>query len=308
MMLVTGGAGFIGSHIVDALLNEGQEVLVIDDLSTGKKENLEQTLENGNIDFRREDLRSTNKSALQDVDLVFHEAAQIDLRRSVSEPILDMNINIGGTLNLLENMRKSGSGKIIYASSGGAVYGNPENLPCGEAHPANPVSPYGVSKLIAEKYISAYHELYGIDYVNLRYANVYGPRQDPAGEAGVISIFVGKALRKEPLLIFGDGSQTRDFIHVRDVVKANIMAIDNRFDNKTLNVGTGVETSVNELAEMIGKSIPESMKVKHVAKREGEVDRICLDISRIERLGFKPGCKLGEGIDTVIEWLRSDTA
>ena len=303
MILVTGGAGFIGSNLVDALLEKRYCVRVIDDLSSGEIENLERASGSKDFEFIRGDIRKVGKDLLQDVETVFHEAAQIDVRRSVADPVHDLDVNVAGTLNLLENMRKVGIGKIIYASSGGAVYGNPEYLPCDEKHPTNPISPYGVSKLVAEKYIQVYHELYGMDYVNLRYSNVYGPRQDPQGEAGVISIFLGRILNGEKPIVFGDGLQTRDYLHVHDVVEANLLAMSGKLGDGTFNLGAGKGTSVNDLIALMREIMNKEIIAEHAEERKGEVRNIFLDISKIEKLGFKPKHGLRDGIKSVLEWM-----
>ncbi len=302
-MLVTGGAGFIGSNLVDALLKKGYEVRVLDDLSTGRMENLNAASGSRGFEFVKGDIRNFNSKILKDVEMVFHQAAQVAVRRSIKEPLYDLDVNVSGTLNLLESMRKNDIGKIVYASSGGAVYGNPKYLPCDEKHPTDPVSPYGASKLAAEKYIRVYHENYGIDYVNLRYGNVYGPRQDPSGEAGVIAIFLNKALSRKKLIIFGDGSQTRDYIHVYDVIGANLLAIDNRMNGDSFNVGTGIETSVNQLVAMIRSLMHNDIIAEHGEGIKGEVKRIFLDISKIRKFGFKARYNLEMGIRSVLKWM-----
>ena len=305
MILVTGGSGFIGSNIVDALLDKDYEVRVIDNLSTGRIENLSGALKNKNFEFIKGDIRDFDNKVLRDVELIFHEAAQIDVRKSVSDPKYDLDVNVSGTINILENMRKSDAGKIIYASSGGAVYGNPLYFPCDEKHPTDPISPYGASKLASEKYLRIYHENHGINYVNLRYANVYGPRQDPLGEAGVIAIFLNRILNGENPIIFGDGSQTRDYAHVYDVVEANILAMDKKMNNDKFNVGTGIETSVNQLVEIISELSGKDIKAEYTEERKGEVQRISLDISKIKKKGFKPGYDLKEGMRNVLDWMNS---
>mgnify|MGYP001055602778 CR=1 FL=1 len=305
MMLVTGGAGFIGSNLVDALLGKGYGVRVIDDLSTGKRENLNAASDSRGFGFAKGDIRKFSDKILKDVEVVFHQAAQVAVRKSIKEPLHDLDVNVSGTLNLLERMRKNDVGKIVYASSGGAVYGNPEYMPCDEKHPTNPVSPYGASKLAAEKYIRVYSENYGIDYVNLRYANVYGPRQDPSGEGGGIAIFLGRILRDEKLVIFGDGSQTRDYVHVHDVVGANLLAIGKRMGNETFNVGAGVETSVNQLVDMMRGLVDNDIIAEHGGDIKGEVRRICLDISKIKKSGFNPKYDLESGMRSVLEWMSN---
>ncbi len=303
-ILVTGGAGFVGSNLVDALLENDFKVKAFDNLSTGRMENLAGASKNKNFGFIKGDVRDFDAKILDGIDAVFNEAAQIDVRKSVSDPKYDLDVNVGGTINLLESMRKYDVGKIVYASSGGAIYGNPQYLPCDEEHPTNPISPYGASKLAAEKYIGIYHETYGIDYVNLRYGNVYGPRQDPLGEAGVIAIFLNKILNGQKPVIFGDGSQTRDYVHVYDVVAGNLLAMD-KLNNGSFNVGCGSETSVNRLVEIISELTGGKITPKHAEERKGEVQRICLDISRIKKVGFKPRYDLKEGMKTVLDWINN---
>ncbi|MBU0536065.1 MAG: NAD-dependent epimerase/dehydratase family protein, partial [Nanoarchaeota archaeon] len=245
-VVVTGGAGFIGSHIVDILISKGYDVVVVDNLSTGKKDNI-----NPKARFYEVDI--TNSPFLVKVfekekpDFVIHEAAQINVRKSVSEPVFDAITNIIGTIELLELCREHKVKKIVYAGSGGACYGEPEQIPCNELHPVNPICHYGVSKHAAEHYFFLYKYLYRIDYVILRYSNVYGPRQDPKGEAGVISIFLDKIKNQEKPNIFGDGEQTRDYVYVSDVARENLLALESQSQTSIFNIGTGRETSVNQL-------------------------------------------------------------
>jgi UDP-glucose 4-epimerase len=238
MILVTGGAGFIGSHLVDALCGE-HDIVVVDDLSTGRKENLEESI--GKISFHKMNILDKKiRGVLKDAEIVFHLAAQANVTKSIEDPFFDLDVNVKGLLNIVENA--TNLERFIFASSGGAIYGDPKYLPADEEHKTNPISPYGVSKLAAEKYLNYYSRTHGLKTTSLRYANVYGERQDPYGEAGVISIFIDKALKGERPEIFGDGEQTRDYIHVTDIVSANLHAMKKE---GTFNVGTGVETSVN---------------------------------------------------------------
>lgn len=298
-VLVTGGAGFIGSHLVDALC-EKHDVAVIDDLSTGRVENLKDSRER--ITFYKKNILGKNlKDVLRDVEVVFHHAAQIDVRKSVEDPFYDLDINGKGPLNLVENAENLE--RFVYASSGGAVYGEPTYLPADEHHETNPISPYGVSKLIGEKYLYYYSYNYGLKVTCLRYANVYGERQDPLGEAGVISIFINRVLKNKPPIIFGDGMQTRDYIHVSDVVEANLLAMKKE---GTFNIGTGVETSVNQLAHIITKIGGKKLKPVHAEERKGEVRRISLSISRAKReLKWNPNIELKEGIRRTFNWFKS---
>ena len=292
--LVTGGAGFIGSHIVEALLEEGYEVRVIDDLSTGREENLAAV--RSRIAFYRESILSKNlEGVLRDVEVVFHLAAQVNVRRSVEEPSYDLKVNALGTLNLLEQARDAE--RFIYASSGGAVYGEPRYLPVDEEHPTDPISPYGASKLAGEKYVQLYGYNYGIKYAILRYANVYGERQDPRGEAGVIAIFLDRLKQGKPLTVFGTGEQTRDYVYVKDVVRASLLALKRE---GVFNIGTGKETSVNELVDIISEVTGIKPEVEYAPPRKGEVHRIYLSTARAEEeLGFSAEVSLKEGIASV---------
>ncbi len=224
-VLVTGGAGFIGSHIVDKLIEEGYEVIVVDDLSSGKEKNINKKAKFYRLNIQDSGLESVFQK--EEPDYVNHHAAQIDVRRSVSYPILDAKINVLGTINLLQNCLKYKTRKVIFASSGGAIYGEQQVFPAPENHPLRPISPYGITKLVAEHYLYYYKTIYELDYMSLRYANVYGPRQDPFGEAGVIAIFIKKMLNEEQAIINGDGEQTRDFVYVEDVARANLLAMKN---------------------------------------------------------------------------------
>ena len=300
MILVTGGAGFIGSHIVDRLIENNYDVIILDNLTTGNKNNINPKAEFVNADIRDKDL--DEKINFKDVEVVIHQAAQINVRSSVENPIYDGDINVLGTINILEIIRKYNINKIVFASSGGAVYGEPNYLPVDENHSINPLSPYGLSKYVGEEYIKLYNRLYGIEYAILRYSNVYGERQDPKGEAGVISIFIDKMLKNENPIIFGDGNQTRDFVYVGDVAKANIMALN--WKNEVVNIGTGKETSVNELFNIIKNEIGFKGNAIYDKPREGEVYRIYLDIKKAKSLGWKPEVGLKEGIKRVVNWMK----
>ncbi len=301
MILVTGGAGFVGSHLVDRLIKEGYDVVVLDNLSTGSRENVNPKAKFVRVDIRSEDLDKLIN--YNDIEIVFHLAAQINVRRSVENPTYDGDINILGTINILELMRKYDINKIIFASSGGAVYGEPIYLPVDERHPIKPLSPYGLSKYVGEEYIKLYNRLYGIEYSILRYANVYGERQNPKGEAGVISIFVNKMLKGERPTIYGDGNQTRDFVYVGDVVDANILAMT--WKNEIVNIGTGKETSVNEIFNVIRSILGFKKDPIYTSPRPGEVRRIYLDISKARSLGWEPKVDLHEGIRRVVEWMKN---
>ena len=302
--LVTGGAGFIGSHLVDRLVQENYRVIIVDDLSTGKLKNL-----NHDATFHH---MSITQPTFPDVlnrerpDLVFHLAAQSSVPRSVKDPILDNEVNVLGTLRLLEASRRAGVEKIIYSSTGGALYGEPEVVPCPDDAPVTPISPYGMSKYMAEQYLEFYSRQYRLNFTTLRYGNVYGPRQDPFGEAGVVAIFISAMLGGKRPRIFGDGNQTRDFVCVDDIVDANIAAI-HRGHRKALNIGTGQLTSVNQLIEMLKQIIGFRWDAEHGPARAGDVYRISLDSSRAEaELAWTPKTDLAEGLARTVKFLREN--
>jgi UDP-glucose 4-epimerase len=299
-VLVSGGAGFIGSNIVDGLLKSGYTVFVVDNLSTGKKENLNPAAKFFNIDIR-------DKEALDKVlkqtspEIVFHLAAQIDVRKSVADPAFDASINVLGAINMFELSVKHNVRRIIFSSTGGALYGEPEKLPANEETPVAPLAPYGVSKYCGEQYLNYFKRLFGIERVILRYANVYGPRQDPLGEAGVIAIFTGKILNNEQPIIFGDGTQTRDYVYVEDVVNANLLSIKGK--EGIYNIGTGIETSVNDLVKMFERVTHKKIVPEYAPPRKGEVQRISLDPTRAKKeLGFEPRYNLFEGLTKTVNW------
>ncbi len=300
MILVTGGAGFIGSHIVDKLIENNYDVIILDNLTTGNKNNINPKAEFVNADIRDKDL--DEKINFKDVEVVIHQAAQINVRYSVENPVNDANINILGIINILEFMEKYDINKIIFASSVG-IYGESNYLPVDENHPINPLSPYGLSKYVGEEYIKLYNRLYGIEYAILRYSNVYGERQDPRGEAGVISIFIDKMLKNQNPVIFGDGNQTRDFVYVGDVARANLMALN--WKNEIVNIGTGKETSVNELFNIIKNEIGFKGTAIYDTPREGEIYRIYLNIKKAESLGWEPEVDLKDGIKKVVNWMKN---
>jgi UDP-glucose 4-epimerase len=305
--LVTGGAGFIGSNLVDALLARGDEVTVLDDLSTGRLSNLEPGLSNGaeliEMDIRDRD-GLIGLAAEKRPEAIFHLAAQIDVRKSLADPFFDASINVGGTANVLEAARASECGRVVSISTGGAIYGegDGQQLPLGEDAPIAPLSAYGQSKFAAEGYISLYERLYGLSGVSLRLGNVYGPRQDPLGEAGVIAIFCGLLKEGGRPTIFGDGKQTRDYIYVGDVVSA-ALAAGNAQVTGPINIGTGRETDVLELVEALRKlSGTDDFEPEFAPERTGEVQRITIDASRAEQeLGWRAEMDLEDGLrDTLV--------
>jgi UDP-glucose 4-epimerase len=300
-ILVTGGAGFIGSHTVDRLIEENNEVVVIDNLSTGFKENL-----NKKVIFYKIDIREKEK--LEEFferhyfDYIFHFAAQINVRKGEEDPAFDVDVNIKGIINLLECVKEKPPEKIIFSSTGGVMYGLTDILPSPETIEPFPICVYGISKLTSEKILYAYWKKYGINYVALRYGNVYGPRQNYLSEAGVIAIFISRILEGKECVIFGDGEQTRDFIFIEDVVEANILFMKNRITG-IFNVGTGIETSVNRIFEIIKENIGENCRKFYGEERKGELKRSCLSIEKIKReTGWYPKYKIEEGIKKTIEW------
>ncbi|MGH8902056.1 MAG: NAD-dependent epimerase/dehydratase family protein [Egibacteraceae bacterium] len=309
--LVTGGAGFIGSHLVDRLLDDGHEVTVVDGFSTGKLVNLEPArlrfgdrLQIRTLDVTSADLASAVAEA--GPEAVLHLAAQIDVRRSVVDPVGDAMINVVGTVRLLEACRRHGVGKIVFTTSGGCIYGEPDpsELPIDETYPGHPQSPYGASKRGVEEYLHAYAALYGLRWSSLALANVFGPRQDPRGEAGVVSIFGARMLRSQPVTIFGDGEQTRDFVYVDDVVEAFVLALD-RGDGLRFNIGTGVATSVNALFHALSDVTGNGASPQYSPERPGELRHIALDARLAEeQLGWKPQTGLRDGLEATVSWLR----
>ncbi len=302
-VLVTGGAGFIGSHVVDALIEKGYEVAVVDNLSAGVIDNVNPKARFYEVDILTPELaRVFDKERPEVVD---HHAAQMAIQRSVDDPVFDAEQNILGSLNIIQQCLAFGVSKIVYASSGGAVYGEPKYRPADEAHPVNPLSQYGVSKHTVEHYLQLYGTQQGLDYVVLRYANVYGPRQNPRGEAGVVAIFAGQMLAGERPTIFGKGDKTRDYTHVADVAAANLSAVE-RGRNIICNIGTGVETSDQEIFDTLAGIIGYRGGPRYGQIRKGEILRICLDCSRAEReLGWRPRIPLREGLSRTVDYFRN---
>jgi UDP-glucose 4-epimerase len=313
-VLVTGGAGFIGSHLVDRLLAEGHRVTVLDDLSRGRMENLAQARRapDRHLRFQRCNLVTEPLAPLvarADAEVVFHLAAQIDPRRSVDDPTGDATTNIIGTIHLLEACRLAGTRKVVFASSGGSIYGDPpaEALPIDEDHPGHPANPYGAAKCAAEEYLHTYYALYGLDFTSLAVGNVYGPRQDPRAAAGVVALFGARMLAGHGVTIYGDGKQTRDFVFIDDVVQAFVLAMD-RASRLRCNVGSGQPISINQLYDELVELTGYDQEPYYAAERPGEPRRVALDIDRARRtLGWRPWTALPEGLSATLEWLRRAT-
>jgi UDP-glucose 4-epimerase len=304
-ILVTGGAGFIGSNVTDRLIDEGHDVVIIDDLSTGFVENI-----NPKAKFIKKDIRDKKLEqvfAAEKFDIVNHHAAQMDVRKSVKDPRFDADVNIGGSINILENCVKYDVKKIVYISTGGAVYGEPEKLPVSEDCHINPISQYGISKHTVEHYLFLYRMNYGLNYVVLRYPNVFGPRQYPHGEAGVTAIFTLKMMNGEQPSIFGDGEQLRDYTYIADIVEANILAMTtNKGDNEIMNIGTGVGTSVNEIFKILADILEFDQPAIYKEPRIGEILQTYLDASKAARvLGWKPKVSFREGLEKLVMYFRS---
>jgi UDP-glucose 4-epimerase len=313
--LVTGGAGFIGSNLVDALLDRGDEVTVVDNLASGKRENLRAALARGaafdEADIRdAERMRSVLASARPDI--VFHLAAQIDVRKSIEDPALDAGVNVIGTINVLEAARAAGVKRVVNTSTGGAIYGETDVMPTPESAPAKPMAAYGQSKFCAEAYCGWYERLYGLSSVILRYGNVYGPRQDPHGEAGVVAIFCGKLLAGERPVIYGDGRQTRDYTYVGDIVAANLAAAAHPEAHGAYNIGTGTESSVVEVLGALRKAAglgEGELEPAFAPGRTGELQRSSLDVTRARaELGFTADTDLVTGMKPTLDWARASAA
>jgi UDP-glucose 4-epimerase len=309
-VLVTGGAGFIGSHIAETFLAAGWSVTCLDDLSRGKRSQVPAQAQFVETDIRSKDAFAAVADGRHDV--LIHHAAQIDVRISVQEPALDASINLVGFANLLSGAGAGRVKRVIFASSGGVVYGDPAVLPTPESTANLPISPYGVSKLAGEHYLRVLGALHGFEGVALRYSNVYGPRQDPASEAGVVSIFVSRLLAGEPLTIFGDGRQTRDYVFVKDVARANLCAASaivsrgDRLDVPAFNIATGRETSVNDLAQHVGSTLGRPAVIAYAPARPGELFRSCLDVSKAAReLQWSPTIAFDQGLKELASWFET---
>ena len=303
-ILVTGGAGFIGSHVVDIYIGAGHEVLVLDNLSSGIKANINPQAKFVELDLNDSQLKSTIENFKPEV--INHHAAQINVRVSVDDPKLDASINILGSLNLLESLKSLPSvKKVIFASTGGAIYGDTDTIPTPEDFPAWPVSPYGIAKLTVEHYLYFYHHTHHLNYLALRYGNVYGPRQNPHGEAGVVAIFYNSAKAGQELIINGDGQQARDFVYVADVAHANLLALDSP-QVGSLNIGTAVMTNVNALTDKLVATLPTTPQVVHAPAKAGEQQTSCLDYSKAQKLlGWQPQVSLEEGLQRTAEFFMS---
>jgi UDP-glucose 4-epimerase len=301
-ILITGGAGFVGSHIADAYLAAGYEVVVVDDLFTGHRENV-----NPQCEFHEMDIRDPRLEQLfqrHKFEVVSHQAARGNVRASMEDPTTFADVNVRGGIQLLECCRKYGVRKLIYSSTGGCVYGDPQYLPADESHPVQPRDPYGASKASYEMYLQVYAINFGLKYTVLRYPNVYGPRQDPFGEAGVVAIFIGQMLRHLQPLINGDGEQLRDYVHVSDVVRANLLVLD-QGDNHTFNVGWGKGTSVNQIFHLLREILNHDVPEVHGPSKLGEIRQTYLDATKIGSvLGWKPQMPLRQGLQITVEYFR----
>ena len=303
-ILVTGGAGFIGSHVVDVCVESGYQVVVVDDLSTGRISNL-----NPAATFYKMDIRDPEMAQVFEIerpDFVDHHAAQMDVRRSIVDPLFDADVNIRGSINLLECSRRVGVKRFVYISTGGAVYGEPVYLPCDEEHPINPICQYGASKHTVEHYLYMYQVNYGLEYTVLRYPNVYGPRQDPHGEAGVVAIFTGQMITDQQVVINGDGEQERDFVYVGDCARANLLALQSAGPSGIYNLGCGVGTSVNQVFQVLSDITGYAHQAQHGPAKLGETRRIFLDARKAEEeLGWKPTVELRQGMEKTVTYFRN---
>jgi len=302
-ILVTGGAGFIGSHVVDLFVTQGYEVVVLDDLSTGHASNLNPAAKFYQMDIRSPQIREVLEA--EKPDYISHHAAQMDVRRSVAQPLFDADVNILGSINLIEHAREFKAKHFLYISTGGAAYGEPEQLPCDETHPVNPICPYGASKHTVEHYLYMHYVNYGLKYTVLRYPNVFGPRQDPHGEAGVVAIFTGKMLAGEQVIINGDGDQTRDFVYVGDCARANHLALTIDHQPGIYNLGWGRPTSINDIFSTLEKITGYTLPVQYAPAKVGETRHIYLDASKIKKeLGWAPTVTLEEGLEKTVAYFK----
>ena len=301
-ILVTGGAGFIGSHVVDLFIENGHQVVVVDDLSTGRMSNI-----NPRASFYKMDIRSPEMRGIIETErpeIIDHHAAQMDVRRSMTDPIFDAEVNIQGSIKLAQLAMEYGVRKFIHISSGGAVYGEPVYLPCDEEHPIRPLCPYGVSKFVFEMYLFLFKENYGLDYSVIRYPNVYGPRQDPNGEAGVVAIFTGRMLKDQPVTIFGNGEQVRDFTYVGDCAKANLMVL-NQGSGRVYNLGNGVGTSINQIFDQLKITTGYEQPAQYGPAKVGETFQIYLSALRAKKeLGWEPSVGLEHGLENTVDYFR----
>jgi len=307
-VLVSGGAGFIGSHVVRVYLAAGDEVTVLDDLSSGRVENLPEGVPLVRVDIRSPEARAL--VATGGFAVLNHHAAQMDVRRSVADPMYDAQVNVLGLLNLLEGARAGGVRRVVFASSGGTVYGDGAVAPTPETAAKLPASPYGTAKLTSEYYLATFAQLFSLEAVALRYSNVYGPRQNPHGEAGVVAIFGHRLQAGQPITIYGDGQQTRDLVYVEDVAAANLLAAEHplpglsSLDARAYNIGTGVETSVNRLAELLAAAAGRSAEIRRAPARPGEILRSALDVHKAgQELGWRPQVSLPEGLARTLRWI-----
>mgnify|MGYP001225653716 FL=1 len=302
-VLVTGGAGFIGSNIVDEYINNNYEIVIVDSLETGRESNI-----NPHAKFYKMDIRDPNlESVFRDEkpQIVNHHAAQMDVRRSVSDPKYDADVNVVGSLNVLELSRKYDVSRILYSSSGGTVYGEPVYLPCDEKHPIRPICPYGATKYIFEVYLDMYKFMYGMNFTVFRYPNIYGPRQDPHGEAGVVAIFTGLMLNSKPVTINGDGKQQRDFVFVKDIARANLMGSSKKDGSGIYNLGSGIATDVNQIFNELKSITQYPLEALHGPAKLGETSKIYLtgDKAKLE-LGWEPTVSLHDGLQATVDYFR----
>ena len=302
--MVTGGAGFIGSHLVDKLVEEGKDVVVVDNLTTGKKINLNKKAKFIEIDITDSGISKVFEN--ENFDAVCHFAASTNVRKSVENPLNDIKTNVLGMVNLLEACKKHGIKKVVFSSTGGALYGNTDKLPTLENHPTRPISPYGIDKLAGENFLYYYNKVHGLPVTILRYSNVYGPRQDRKGEGGVVAVFIKQLMEKQTPIINGDGEQTRDFIYVSDIANANALALEQEERNESFNIyniSGGAETSINDLLGIISKKLSVDLKPEYGPKLKGEILRSCLDNSlATKELNFVPKYNLEKGIDATIQY------